>query len=100
LPSLVKKPFVRLIDGHDLIRQLKLKPSPLFGKILNAVEEAQTLGNVKTKEEALELARSVAEKIGSSLPADRSLNDRQAGVKELETFSVCVKKSEALCLFT
>jgi len=57
-----KKPFVRLIDGHDLIRKLKLKPSPLFAKILNDVEEKQSLGKVKTKKEAMDLAKRIAAK--------------------------------------
>ena len=48
----------RLLTGHDLIKVLKLKPSPLFGKILLSVEEAAALGKIKTKEEALRLARS------------------------------------------
>ena len=57
-----KEPFVRLIDGNDLIRRLKLKPSPLFGKILHEVEEKQVLGKIKTKAEALELARAIVVK--------------------------------------
>jgi len=55
-----EKPLVRLIDGNDLIKGLKLKPSPLFGRILAEVEEKQSLGKIKTKKEALMLARKVA----------------------------------------
>lgn len=55
-----EKPFVRLIDGHDLIRQLRLKPSPLIGKILAEVTERQVLGKIKTKKEALVLAKEIA----------------------------------------
>ena len=54
-----EKPFVRLINGDDLIKTLKLKPSPLFSKILNAVEEAQVVGKIKTKKEALSYARKI-----------------------------------------
>lgn len=57
-----QKPFVRLINGHDLIKKLKLKPSPLFAKILWEVEEKQTLGKIQSKEEALELAKKMVEK--------------------------------------
>jgi len=53
-------PFVRLITGNDLIKELKLSPSPLFAKILQNVEEQQTLGNLKSVEDALELARKIA----------------------------------------
>lgn len=48
-----------LINGYDLIN-LGLKPGPLFGKILKAVEEAQLEKQVKTKEEALTIARKMA----------------------------------------
>ena len=45
-----------------LIRTLKLKPSPLFAKILSGVEEAQMLGKLKNKKEALECALKIAAK--------------------------------------
>ncbi|MCR4336855.1 MAG: HD domain-containing protein [Candidatus Omnitrophica bacterium] len=56
-----EKPFVRLINGNDLIKELKLKPSPLFAQILKTVEEEQSLGKVATKEEALNLAKKVVQ---------------------------------------
>jgi len=52
-------PFTRLINGHDLIHKLKLKPSPVFAKILAEVEEQQTLGKIKTRQEALQLAKKL-----------------------------------------
>ncbi len=57
-----KKPFVRLIDGYDLIRELKLTPSPLFSVILKEIEENQVVGKIKTKAEALALAKKIAER--------------------------------------
>ena len=57
-----EKPLERLIDGHDLIKKLKLQPSPLFGKILKAIEEQQTLKKISTRPEALQLARKIVEK--------------------------------------
>lgn len=50
----------RLLTGNDLIKKLKLKPSPLFAKILDGVEEAQALGKISNVEEALTLARKIA----------------------------------------
>lgn len=50
----------RLIDGNDLIKKLKLKPSPIFSKILREIEEAQAEGSVKTKTDALALAKRIA----------------------------------------
>jgi poly(A) polymerase len=57
-----EKPMARLIDGNDLIKKLKLKPAPIFSKILGSVEEAQAEGKVKTKNQALELAKKIARK--------------------------------------
>ena len=54
-----QKPKQRLLTGNDLIKVLKLKPSELFGKILSSVEESVALGKIKTKEEALTLARKI-----------------------------------------
>jgi putative nucleotidyltransferase with HDIG domain len=55
-----EKVFVRLINGNDLIRKLKLTPSPLFSKILSSIDEAQSLGKISTKAEALDLAKKIA----------------------------------------
>jgi poly(A) polymerase len=56
-PEEVRPP--RLVSGDDL-KALGLSPGPLFGKILAAVEEAQLEGRVKTREEALDLLRTMA----------------------------------------
>jgi poly(A) polymerase len=56
-----EKKFVCLINGNDLISKLKLTPSPLFKKILQEVEESQAEGKVKTKEQALKLAKKFAQ---------------------------------------
>ena len=49
----------RLLTGHDLIKVLGLTPGPIFREILTAVEEAQWEGAIHTRQEALELARSI-----------------------------------------
>jgi poly(A) polymerase len=49
----------RLLTGHDLIEVLGLKPGPRFREILTAVEEAQWEGAIRSRREALELARSL-----------------------------------------
>ena len=58
-----EKPMTRLISGHDLIKHLKLKPSPLFSKILLTVEEQQSLGKVTNKQQALALAGTIAKNL-------------------------------------
>jgi poly(A) polymerase len=47
----------RLLTGGDLM-EMGYEPGPLFREILNAVEDAQLDGELKTKEEALEYVRS------------------------------------------
>jgi putative nucleotidyltransferase with HDIG domain len=48
------KPF---LSGKDLIEHLGLVPGPVFKEILQAVQEAQALGDVQNPEEALTLAQ-------------------------------------------
>jgi putative nucleotidyltransferase with HDIG domain len=50
----------KLITGQDLI-QAGYRPSPIFGRALQAVETAQLEGEISTPEQALALARSVLE---------------------------------------
>jgi len=54
-----EKPFVRLINGNDLKKYLKLSPSVIIGKILSEVEEAQILGKIKTKTQAKSFAKKI-----------------------------------------
>jgi putative nucleotidyltransferase with HDIG domain len=61
-----QEPLQRLLTGYDLIKVLKLKPSALFGKILLQVEEAAALGKIKTKNEALILARQLVDRFSPS----------------------------------
>jgi tRNA nucleotidyltransferase/poly(A) polymerase len=54
------------VSGQHLIRELKLKPSPLFKRILNAVKEARLLVPNLTREQALELAQKKMDRIGTN----------------------------------
>ncbi|MBK8574293.1 MAG: CCA tRNA nucleotidyltransferase [Elusimicrobia bacterium] len=56
-PEVVEPP--KIVDGNDLMKFLKLKPSPEVGKLLSAIRESQAAGEVKTKKEALALAKSL-----------------------------------------
>ncbi|MGE5279362.1 MAG: HD domain-containing protein [Deltaproteobacteria bacterium] len=60
-----EKPFVRLINGHDLIKRLRLTPGPSFSGILASVEEAQVEGRVRTKAQALAWAKKAAARYAS-----------------------------------
>jgi len=54
-----EKKLVRLLNGNELMRKFKLPASPLIGKVLGALEEAQAIGKIETKQEALKLAASI-----------------------------------------
>ncbi len=47
----------RLITGHDLMRELGLPPGPLIGRLLDEISEAGAVGQVRTREQALDFAR-------------------------------------------
>lgn len=49
-----------LINGHDLMA-MGYEPGPLFGKVLDAVRDAQLDGDIRTPEDAKALARGIAE---------------------------------------
>lgn len=54
-----KKPQ-RLINGDILMKELKLFPSPLIGKILSEIDELQAIGKVKDRQGALKAAKRMA----------------------------------------
>jgi poly(A) polymerase len=60
-----------LINGRDLIAELSLEPGPQIGWLLELIREAQAMGRVKDRNEALDLARSLAgETYSDNKPAD------------------------------
>jgi hypothetical protein len=46
-----------LVNGDDLMRGLNLQPGKLIGELLEVLREAQAMGEVSTREQALDLAR-------------------------------------------
>jgi poly(A) polymerase len=56
-PEVVEPP--KIVDGNALMKALKLKPGPEIGKLLSAIREGQAAGEVKTKKDALALAKSL-----------------------------------------
>ncbi|MBI4791038.1 MAG: CCA tRNA nucleotidyltransferase [Chloroflexi bacterium] len=51
-----------LVDGRTLMRELNIPPGPRVGELLEAIREAQAGGEVKTREDALALARERVER--------------------------------------
>jgi tRNA nucleotidyltransferase/poly(A) polymerase len=43
----------RILDGNDVMRELKLAPGPRVGALLEAIREGQATGKISTREEAL-----------------------------------------------
>lgn len=48
----------RLIDGSDLMSAYGLTPGPVVGALLEAIREAQAVGQISTREQALEFGRA------------------------------------------
>jgi poly(A) polymerase len=53
---------VALVNGNDLIAELGLKPGAIIGQLLEIVREAQADGQIQTRQQALDLARTWLEK--------------------------------------
>jgi len=47
----------RLLDGHELMSELGVKPGPVIGQVLEAIREEQVAGTVNSREEAVAYAR-------------------------------------------
>lgn len=52
-------PLPRIVSGHDLMRTLRLGPGPQIGRMLEAIREGQLDGTVRTRAQAIQLARQV-----------------------------------------
>ncbi len=50
-----------LVDGDDLMKELGLPSGKQIGLLLEAIREAQAVGDIATREQALELARKMME---------------------------------------
>ena len=46
-----------LLDGHEVMENFDLRPSPKVGALLEAIREAQATGEVRTREEALSFGK-------------------------------------------
>jgi poly(A) polymerase len=45
----------RLLDGHEVMRAFRLTPGPELRPLLDLIEEAQAIGTIETRKQALEL---------------------------------------------
>jgi len=68
-----------LVTGHDLMAALGLKAGPEIGRLLESLREAQAAGEVRTRTEALELARRLwSESAASAVGLNGVVNGRRA----------------------
>jgi poly(A) polymerase len=56
----------RLLDGNELMRELKLEPGRIVGQLLEAIREGQAIGKIETREQALDFARQYKENLETS----------------------------------
>ena len=47
----------RLLDGNDLMSELRLEPGRIIGQLLEAIREGQATGKIESREQALRYAR-------------------------------------------
>ncbi len=52
----------RLLDGNELMKELKLEAGPIIGQLLEAIREEQAIGNIRAREQAIEFAREELKK--------------------------------------
>ncbi len=55
-----------LVDGNDLMKELSLSPGKRIGVLLEAIREAQAVGEISTRDEALDLARKQMEEVNKT----------------------------------
>jgi tRNA nucleotidyltransferase/poly(A) polymerase len=48
----------RLLDGNDLMKSLNLQPGRIIGELLESIREGQAMGEITTREQAIEHART------------------------------------------
>jgi putative nucleotidyltransferase with HDIG domain len=53
----------QLIKGSDLIQEFDLVPGPIIGQLLESIREAQAVGQIQDREQALQFARKHLEDI-------------------------------------
>ncbi len=51
-----------ILEGRDFIKELGLKPGPQFSELIKAVEAARDLAQIETREQALDLVKSILAK--------------------------------------
>jgi poly(A) polymerase len=56
-PSDVSSKPQRVIKGDELMAALRLEPGPAIGRLLSLIDEAHAVGEISTREQAIELAR-------------------------------------------
>ena len=54
----------RLIDGHDIKKTFSLPPGPTIGRLLELVRESQATGEIVSREQAIQMVRSILESGG------------------------------------
>jgi poly(A) polymerase len=76
----------RLVSGHDLMRELGLRPGPAVGALLRQVEELRLEGKVRSRKEALDAARRLMggrRGVGARLP-DEGPSAQEVGEEQAE----------------
>ena len=63
MKTVAKPQKPKIVDGHLLMKSLKLKPGPIIGELLKIIQEAQALNKIHTSNDAIALARKKLTKL-------------------------------------
>jgi len=66
--AIMAEPQPPLLDGHEVMALLNLKPGPQVGQAMRFIQEAQAVGDVRTREDAEAALRRYAEAQGFAQP--------------------------------
>ena len=53
----------RVLDGNEIMAEYKLRPGPIVGQLLAAIREAQAIGGISSRDEALAFGRKWLTKV-------------------------------------
>ena len=51
--------YHRIVNGYDLMSALGLEPSPFVGKLIDLISESYATGEINTRKEAIDFARTL-----------------------------------------
>ena len=61
----IKEP-IKLVNGNEIMKMFSIPPGPQIGVLLKTIQEAQAIGNINSKQQALNLIEANLNSSGGS----------------------------------